>query len=120
MSILLAPSVFQNWVENLKANLGQGVFVFLLGILVVFFGISVIVLLISVIGKIMASKSNKTKSDIKVEVTKTVNNVNKPDENEVPDHVRVAIIAAITAYYNGSDVQSLNKCEFVVKKIRRI
>ena len=114
MNNLLLPEVLQNWVDNFKANLSQGLFVFLLGILVVFFGIALIVLVVSVIGKIMSIKDEKAKA--KKEIQETQSEIVDKVSEDIPDHVKAAIVAAITAYYFNQN----SNCEFKVKKIKRI
>lgn len=41
--------------------------------------------------------------------------VAQPTEDVIPEHIRVAIVAAIYAYYE----QQNEKCEFIVRKIKR-
>ena len=98
-------------------SLVWGGFTFLLGILVVFLGMTVLVLAVSGMGvamkkfdKIKAEKSKPTKT---VEIAKISE---QTESEEIPEHVRVAIIAAIAAYYADSGVKN----EFKVKKIKRI
>ena len=114
MNNLLLPEVLQNWIDNFKVNLSQGLFVFLLGILVVFFGIALIVLVVSVIGKIMSVKDEKAKA--KKEIQETQSEIVEEVYEDIPDHVKAAIVAAITAYY----FNQRSNCEFKVKKIKRI
>ena len=98
-------------------SLVWGGFTFILGVLVIFFGMTILVLAVSGMGmaikkfdKIKAEKSKPTKT---VEITKVAETT---ESDEVPEHVRVAIVAAIAAYYADSGVKN----EFKVKKIKRI
>ena len=98
-------------------SLVWGGFTFILGILVIFLGMTVLVLAVSGMGmaikkfdKIKAEKSKPTKT---VEIAKIPE---QTDSEEIPEHVRVAIVAAIAAYYADSGVKN----EFKVKKIKRI
>lgn len=94
------------------ARLPQATFVFVLGVLVVFIGIAIIILVVSIIGKIM--ETNKKKS-VKVAPTETALSIIEERE-EVPAHVKAAIVAAISAYYFNQQ----SECEFRIKKIKRI
>ena len=91
----------------------NGLFVFLLGMIVVFFGMIIIITAVTICGKVFSVTKEKPQKKVEAPVVEEV----KPTESEeVPEHVKVAIIAAISAYY--FDAQS--KCDFVVKKIKRI
>lgn len=93
----------------------NGIFVFVLGLLVVFLGMTIIILAVSACGKILSANSEKpkkVKEQVKVEnpvVEET------SESSEIPTHIKAAIVAAITAYY----FESQSKCDFIVKKIRR-
>ncbi len=97
--------------------LPAGLFVFILGLVVVFFGIIVIVLVVSIIGAIMKRKSNKPKTEKPVAVAKAPQAVQA--SADVDDKVKAAIVAAITAYYFAENSSNSN-CEFVVRKIKRL
>ena len=95
-----------------------GLYTFVLGLLVVFLGITIIVIFVSIAGKIFSSGETKEPKQPKVKVEKpvVVEKVEAPvDNGEVPDHIKVAIVAAITAYYE----EKKSNCDFIVKKIRR-
>ncbi len=82
----------------------------LLGFIVVFIGITFLIFVVWLVGKIM-NKTTQTKSKketiaIPVETT----------TEEEDDEVIAVIMAAITAYYE----QNNPKCEFTVKRIKRI
>ena len=93
-----------------------GLYTFVLGMLVVFLGIAIIVIFVSIAGKIFSVDKNEPK--VKQEPKKVEVKEEKPvvvEDNEVPEHIKVAIVAAITAYYE----EAKSQCDFVVKKIRR-
>ena len=95
-----------------------GLYTFVLGMLVVFLGIAIIVIFVSIAGKIFSTGETKEPKQPKVKVEKpvVVEKVEAPvDNGEVPDHIKVAIVAAITAYYE----EKKSNCDFIVKKIRR-
>lgn len=86
----------------------------LIGIGIVFIGIAIIVFILWLVGIIM----KKTKG---IELFKKKNRVQEvsvaeSSDGDIPDEVKVAIMAAIMAYYS----QENPKCEFKVKRIKRI
>lgn len=89
----------------------NGLFVFILGLLVVFTGMLIIVLAVQLLGKIM-NKSKEKVNDVKAQT------LPQPvaTSEEIPDHIKAAIVAVISAYY----FESKSSCDFVVKKIKRI
>ena len=109
-------NLLANKVDKMSEVAG-GLYTFVLGMLVVFLGIAIIVLFVSLAGKIFnASENSKEVKQPKVEekpVVETV--VEVADDSEIPDHIKVAIVAAITAYYE----EAKSNCDFIVKKIRR-
>ena len=98
-------------------SLVWGGFTFLLGILVVFLGMTVLVLAVSGMGMAMKKFDKLKQGKNKIAKTVEITNVsNSAESDEIPEHVRVAIVAAIAAYYADSGVKN----EFKVKKIKRI
>lgn len=93
----------------------------LIGFLVVFIGIILIIAIIWLIGLLMRKTNNlafltnigKKKKKREVEADK---NEVLTETDEIPDEVKAAIIAAIMAYY----CEEKPKCEFKVKRIKRI
>ena len=92
----------------------HGLYTLVLGMLVIFFGMTIIILCLSlamvVVNKIEKKGEKQTKKPVVVE--------QKPQEDigEVSEEIKVAIIAAISAYYFEQNL----KCDFQVKKIKRI
>ena len=104
--------------EIMEPPILLGLFTFLLGVLVVFCGMLVLVLFVSAMGKAFTKKSKKEeepKEDKVPEVVETAP-VEIADSDEIPEHVRVAIIAAIACYYEGTQAKN----EFTVKKIKKL
>ena len=101
---------------NKMEPLAGGLYTFILGMVVVFLGIAILVLCVSLFGKliqVLEKKSEKPKKQqVKVEEKVEQETANSDD---IPEHVKVAIIAAISAYYQTAQ----EKCDFVVKKIKR-
>ena len=105
---------FDNW--------GEPFLYAVIGLLVVFVGILVIIFIIWLVGLIMKKTNNleflskgkkKKVKEVKVEEPKATT---VQDDGEIPDEVKAAIIAAIMAYYE----EKQEKCEFTVKRIKRI
>ena len=93
----------------------NGLFVFVLGILVVFGGMLIIVLSVQAFGKALSSKEEKP-AETKVEPEPIVEPVAPALSDDVPDEVKAAIVAAITAYYFTAKSKP---CDFVVRRIKR-
>ena len=107
-----------NLLSSFADNLQTGGFTFILGMLVIFGGMEILVADVSLVGKLMM-KNDKTVSTKKEQ--EVINEVQAPQvvevsNDEIPEDVRVAIIAAIAAYYT----QSGSKNEFKVRKIKKI
>lgn len=104
---------------NLLANslVMEGLKTFLLGILVVFFGITIIVLCVYGAGALFKKFDAVKEKKAEAPATK-LNEEEKVvvEVGEVPEHVKVAIVAAISAYYFSEK----SNCDFKVKKIKRI
>lgn len=104
-------------------NFGEAALYALLGFVVVFIGIALIIGIIWLVGLIMRKTNNlefltkkrdkKPKADnaVAAQVEKT-----SVSEDEIPDEIKVAIMAAIMAYYENSE----EKCQFKVKRIKRL
>ena len=100
----------------------------LIGFLIVFIGIVLIIAIIWLIGLLMRKTNNlaflanfgkKIKNaiaGIKKKKEDVATNEAVADSDEVPDEVKAAIIAAIMAYYS----EEKPKCEFKVKRIKRL
>ena len=89
-----------------------GLLTFFLGLFVTFLGMTILVLCVTGIGKILSHKDKP--------VTLPGLSEEKPvavDGDDIPDEVKVAIIAAISAYYSSAPAANN---EFVVKKIKRL
>lgn len=115
------------------SNFGEAFIYALIGFLVVVIGIVLIIFIIWLIGLILRKTNNlaflaklrtksksafsrlkKKKSDEDTQQTKT--DAFAADSEDISDEVKVAIIAALMAYYSEENP----KCEFKVKRIRRI
>lgn len=86
----------------------------LIGFVVTFLGIAILIFFVWAMGKVMgvvnsrkSEKSKETSPEPAVETTA---------EDGISEEIKVAIIAAIAAYYDGENTS----CEFKVKRIRRL
>ncbi len=100
---------------SFSEKLTQGLLTFFIGLFVVFLGITIIVVFVTLAGKVFSStekqKVKDTPKQVEVKQTEEV-----AVSNEIPTHVKLAIIGAISAYYFENQKSN---CEFVVKKIKR-
>ncbi len=105
-------------------NFGEACVYALIGFLIVFLGIVLIIFIIWLIGLIMRKTDNLAflhnwKQKIKgkkIAVRQETISENNDDSDDIPDEVKAAIMAAIMAYYSRQSP----KCEFKVKRIKRI
>lgn len=97
-----------------KVSVGEAALYAAMGFLVVFFGIALLILIVYLIGKVMNGTSKK------VLVPQAALNKETPSattpENDLDEETVAVIMAALTAYYQIAN----NKCEFTVKRIKRI
>lgn len=108
-----------------KLGFGEACIYALIGFAIVFAGIVLIIFIIWLIGLIMRKTDNlaflgkikigKKKKQTKTEIATAPQTVNDGAE-EVPAEVKAAIVAAIMAYYS----EEAPKCEFKVKRIKRL
>ncbi len=101
-----------------KLNPGEGAFYSIFGFIFVFFGIVVLILIFTLLGFLMKKinergkkqKQGKAESALPSEEKKSA-----PEEGISPE-VIAAIAAAVAAYCEESG----GKCDFVVKRIKKI
>ena len=92
----------------------------LLGFVVVFLGIAFLIFIVWAVGKLMATFDKKMES--KKDAPKQKQTTESPvapkstTEEEISDETVAAITAALMAYY----VQENKKCEFTIKRIKRM
>lgn len=95
----------------------MGGFTFLLGMLVIFAGVAVLVASISIVGKAVSkAEAKKEEKPVEVEVISQPQIEESTVSDEIPEDIKVAIIAAVTAYYTDSGARN----EFKVRKIKKI
>lgn len=99
-----------------EIGLGEASLYALIGFLVVFAGIAFLIFVVWLVGRIMVSTSGKAvrKKETKEVLPKTVQP--STDEENVSEETVAVITAALMAYYQKSNP----KCEFTVRRIKRL
>lgn len=99
---------------------GESAIYALIGFLIVFIGIVLIIAIIWLIGLLMRKTDNlaflHNIGKKKQEIVKAEESSPKLNSDDIPDEVKVAVIAAVTAYY----IAAKPECEFKVKRIKRL
>lgn len=103
--------------EEGSLSIGEACIYALIGFAIIFIGITLIILVIQFIGIIMKKTDNLAFFSRKKNKKKTISAPEQVTEDgNVPDEVKAAIVAALMAYY----AEEKSKCDFKVKRIRRI
>lgn len=100
-----------------KMNVGDGAFYAVFGLVFVAVGIALLVLILMLVGLIM--KKTAAKKDEKPAAAQDVGKERPVRENAqdgVTPETVAAIVAALTAFYETENV----KCDFVVRRIKRL
>ena len=125
----IIPGDGSNWAGQTKSpnnfyfdNFGEAALYALIGFVVVFVGIVIIIGIIWLVGLIMRKTNNlefltkKHEKKPKAEKGQSAEPVASEANDDIPDEVKAAIVAAIMAYYQEKE----EKCQFTVKRIKRI
>lgn len=86
----------------------------LIGFTIVFLGISLLIIVVWLVGKVM--NRNAVAMPVKQPVQKVVEEVAVAESSDISEETVAVIMAALTAYYQTNNP----KCEFTVKRIKRI
>ena len=102
-------------------GIGEASIYALIGFAVVFLGIAFLIFIVWLVGKLMDKATNKTvpvKKEEKVELTKPTETMQElaVASDEISEETVAVIMASLMAYYEKNN----SKCEFVVKRIKRI
>ncbi len=89
-------------------SVGEAALLALLGFVVVFIGIAFLVFVVWAVGKIMGNREKKS--------TKIADETAPVEDEELSEEIIAVITAAIAAYYQKQS----QKCDFTVKRIKRI
>ena len=109
--------------KRFVTNIGEISLYGLIGYAVVFLGIAFLIFIVWAVGKLLAKTNDKTASISKEttanEKKDTANTVVEPiveNSDEISEETLAAITAAIMAYYEKNNP----KCEFTLKRIKRM
>ena len=97
-----------------NATVGEAALYAILGYLIVFVGIAFLIFVVWGVGKLMSFMEGKKEAKPVQKMQESL--VVPADNDEVSDEVIAVITAAIAAYYQ----QENKKCEFTVKRIKRL
>ncbi len=113
-------SVLANAVDKTRTvPIGEAALLALVGFSIVVLGIAFLIFVVWLVGKMMAkTNGQKAQSEVKPQPKPVVAPVVAPPPvaEEIPEETVAIITAAIMAYYE----QTNPKCEFTVKRIKRI
>ncbi len=100
-----------------KVGVGEAALNALIGYAVVFAGIAFLILVVWFVGKIVSKSQSTPKKTAVLDKTSVNTPVQSTTTNDEVDEETVAVImAALMAYYQTNNP----KCEFTVKRIKRI
>ena len=101
-----------------QATVGEAALYALIGFLVVFVGIALLISVVWLVGKLITTSKATKKGKAPVQTTPQAVPTTQPSvgKNEVDEETLAVITAAIMAYYE----KQTSKCEFTVKRIKRI
>ena len=100
-----------------SASIGEAALYAFLGFAIIFAGIALLIAVVWAVGKVMVAMNNKNakpKAAVKKETPAPV--AASEIKDEVDDETVAVIMAALMAYYQTNNP----KCEFTVKRIKRI
>ena len=100
-----------------EASIGEAALYALIGYLVVFAGIAFLIFIVWLVGKFMA-RPQPTQKKVQPE-EKAAADASTPNavlDDEVDEETVAVIMAALMAYYEANNP----KCEFTVKRIKRV
>lgn len=87
-----------------------------LGFGIVFLGIAFLIFVVWLVGKVMSRKNGKPKTEAPVKKEEPVVVAKEPVKEEISEETIAVIMAALMAYYEKNNP----KCEFTVRRIKRI
>lgn len=97
-----------------SSPIGEHLLYALMGFIITFIGIIILIFFVWLYGKV--SKILRTKKSVQNNEPKEADTKIQKEEDGISMEIRLAIIAAIAAYYDGEG----SACEFKVKRIKRI
>lgn len=117
----LVPGTGKNAGNFVFSDFGEALLYALIGFVIVFAGIAIIIAVIWLIGLLMRKTDNlafltKKKDKSKNAGADIVANEPHADGDDIPEEIKAAIVAAVMSYYQTEKP----KCDFIVKRIKRI
>ena len=110
----MLSSILSNWFQM---NVGDGAFYAVFGFLFVFAGIALLVTIFTVLGIVMKKLNARKPKKRKIKSKVVIEQEEEPANEEEDDaEVVAAIMAAISAVYESENA----KCDFVVRRIKRL
>ncbi len=134
----IVPGVGENSGNYYFDNFYEPAIYAVMGLAIVFLGIVLLIVLIWAVGLLMRKTNNlqilsrvhpikklielfkgepsKKQASEPIPQLKNVEMIEESSNDEISDEIKVAIVAALMAYYSKQE----NKCEFTVKRIKRL
>ena len=103
-----------NLLDSIKVDLGEGAFYAVFGFVFVFVGITILIAIFLLLGYLM-KRLNERKGEHAEERQSAVSSMPEAEEGIPPETIAV-IAAALAAYYEAAP----QKCDFVVRRIKRL
>lgn len=102
-------------VGGIESTIGETALYALIGFFIVFVGIFFLVFIVWLVGAIINRFASKKQTAKKETIAERIS-ASPVDEEEISEETVAVITAALTAYYQTNQP----KCEFTVKRIKRI
>ena len=101
-----------------KVDLGEGAFYSVFGYVFVIVGIAFLVVLFTLLGLVMKKVSSAKKAPKNAEIPDARESIPRPssDPDEISPETVAAITAALMAFYQTESI----KCDFIVRRIKKI
>ena len=99
-----------------KMNVGEGAFYALFGLIFVIAGIALLVLILMLIGYLMKKVNARREKGEEAPAAPSVSAPDVVSDDGIPPEVVAAIAAALMSYYEKENP----KCDFVVRRIKRV
>ena len=109
----MLQSILSNWFQM---DVGDGAFYAVFGFLFVFIGIALLVVIFTVLGVVMKKLNARKPKKRKIKSKVVIEQDEVPADEEDDPEVVAAIMAAISAVYEGENA----KCDFIVRRIKRL
>lgn len=113
MNLLTSASLPEGYQD---VSVGTAALYALIGYLVVFAGIAFLIFVVWLVGKLMAKSQPMQKKAMVETKPASVAPIQTTEEEEVDEETVAVIMAALMAYYETNNP----KCEFTVKRIKRV